>query len=118
MKMIIAVLVLCAGTYAQSVEDIDVDSLIVGFVIPLDIYLMSDSIVYVPDTNYVSISELLESLELALSYMEEKPITTLLYISPAQALRNEADRIEQKEKDLIWVQSLLSKAKKYYGDNP
>ena len=56
----------------------------------------------------VTASDLLLALELAYKHLIDYDVTMFqpVYISPAERLRREADRIEQKEKDLAFIQRI------------
>ena len=59
-----------------------------------------------------NIEELIEALKLAESYLEidgEMKSVAAVYIPPAQALRNAADRIEAKEKNIRYIRSIIEK---------
>lgn len=43
-----------------------------------------------------------------LNLIETKDVMNAVYITPAQQLRNAADEIEQKERDIVELHSLLN----------
>lgn len=58
-------------------------------------------------------ADIIKALELALGYAEDISIETVqaVYTPPAEALRQAADRIEQKERDIAFIKDVLKKLK-------
>lgn len=59
----------------------------------------------------INIEEIIKILEKIKPYLVESHTTTLLYMTPAQQLRHNADLIEQKEADIKEFTELLSNLK-------
>lgn len=64
-----------------------------------------------PPLNKMKMKEQIELLERVLGYINVSPIMNAVYISPAQQLRNEANEIEQKERDTYALREFIQSLK-------
>ena len=71
---------------------------------------IADSVAH--GSREVSDTDVLEALILALDYLEYQGDFTLGYSTPAQSLRDAANRMEQKERDIDHINYIIEELRK------